>query len=416
MKLKAKNCIYLDYAASTPVAEDVFAVMRPYFTEQYGNPNSLHVMGQEARRAVDDAREEVKRFLSARSLREIIFTGSATEANNLAIRGAARAAKKAEELKIAGARVISDMAGEMPMPHIITSAIEHKSVLETVKDLEKRGEITATYIRPDREGVVSAEAVVAALRPETILVSIMYANNEIGTIQPIKEIAEAISEFRIKNQELRTNARPIIPIFHTDAVQAVGFLESDVKKLGVDMLTISGHKIYGPKGIGALYIREEVLPFIDPVITGGGQEYHLRSGTEAVPLIAGLGAAAKFATEWKSDKNNFIKISELRDDLTKELKEKFGAELNGASGDKRLPNNINIYLPGKDSQLLIIKLSEAGICVSAASACLARGQEPSHVLYAIGRNAKQSDSSIRITLGRDTTKKDFGALLAALAK
>jgi cysteine desulfurase len=415
--MENKKIIYLDYAASTPVAAEVFAVMEPYFMEKFGNPNSLHLMGQEARRAVDDAREEVKNFLGAKVLREIIFTGSATEANNLAIRGIVAGARKAANLKHAVHVAIDEEDFGRPtsekLPHIITSAIEHKSVFATVKDLEKRGEITATYLKPDRDGIVHAEDVVAALRPETILVSIMYANNEIGTIQPLREIATAISEFRIKNYELRI-AHSLIPFLHTDAVQAVGFLESDVKRLGVDMMTISGHKIYGPKGIGALYIREEVLPYVDPMITGGGQEYHLRSGTEAVPLIAGLGAAAKFVGEWKGNKSNIVKIIELRDWLIEQLREKFGAELNGASGDKRLPNNINIYLSGKDSQLLIIKLSEAGICVSAASACLARGQEPSHVLYAIGRNAKQSDSSIRITLGRDTTKGDLDAFLALL--
>jgi cysteine desulfurase len=380
--------IYFDYAATTPVDAEVLSAMEPYFKEKSANPSSLHLMGQEARRAVDDAREQMKNFLNASSLREIIFTGSATEANNLAIFGVIKA------------------MGHRPakLPHIITTAIEHKSALAPCQELEKKGEAEVTYLKPNKEGFINAEELRQALRPDTALISVMYANNEIGTIQPIAEISEIIKEYRKNNLK-------ITPFFHCDAVQAAGFLDMDAQKLGVDLMVVSGHKIYGPKGIGALYVREGVK--IQPLAYGGEQEYGMRPGTEAVSLIVGLGKATEITARWKSDKNNLEKILKLRNYLIDELLKIPGIQLNG-SRENRLPNNANIALAGYNMDSLLINLFEKGICVSSGAACGARGREPSYVIFAISGDRKRAISSLRITLGRETNKKEIDLFLEKL--
>ncbi len=389
-KTRSKN-IFLDYAATTPVDAEVFSVMEPYFKEKYGNPSSLHLRGQEARRAVDNAREQMKNFLNASSLREIFFTGSATEANNLAIFGVVKALKRT------------------PKPRIITTVIEHKSVLAPCQELEKRGEAEITYLKVSKEGFVNVEELKQAMRPETALVSVMYANNEIGSIQPIAEISEIIKKYR--KDKLESGIKEKTPFFHCDAVQAAGFFDLDAQKLGVDLMTVSGHKIYGPKGIGALYVREGVK--IQPLTYGGEQEYGMRPGTEAVSLIVGLGKAAEITVQWKSDKNNLKKISKLRDYLIDKLLKIPEVRLNG-SAENRLPNNVNIALAGYDPDSLLVNLFEEGICVSSGAACGARGREPSYVIYAVSRDRKRAVSSLRVTLGRETTKEEIDLFLEKL--
>ncbi|MBI5045832.1 MAG: cysteine desulfurase [Candidatus Niyogibacteria bacterium] len=391
-----QKLIYLDYAASTPVDAEVVSAMAPYWTEEFGNPGSLHFMGQEARRVVDDAREKIKKFVNADSLRNIIFTGSATEADNMAVYGAARGFTNSHRLV---------------MPHIITTAIEHEAVLESCRDLEKNGLARVTYLKAGKDGIVDVADLENALSPETALVSIMYANNEIGAIQPIAEIAEIIHQWK-KFSGIVSDW----PLIHTDAVQAAGFLNMDARKLGVDLLTISGHKIYGPKGVGALYVRDGIN--IYPWLRGGGQEYGMRAGTEPVPLIVGLGRAVELAEQWKSSADNIKNMLKSRDHLLDKLLTIPGVALNG-SRERRLPNNINVALTNRDFDTIMIGLSQAGVCVSSGSACAARGQKPSHVILALGCDEKRARSSLRVTLGKYTTEKeldDFYKILQNMLK
>ncbi len=388
---RLKKFIYLDYAATTPVLLEVVKAMEPYFSDEFGNSGSIHRMGQAAQKAIDDSREVVKNFIGASALREVIFTGSATEANNLAIFGV---------LKIGQHSIL---------PHIITTQIEHESVLESCRALEKDGSAEVTYLKPDHDGLISAGQIRDALRPETVLVSVGYANNEIGVIQPIPEISQVIRAFRKPSK--------LYPLLHTDASQAAQFLDMNVENLGIDLMTLSAHKIYGPKGIGALYIREGIK--LRPILYGGGQEYGLRSSTPNVPYIVGFAKALEILNKWKAA-GGPKKASELKDYL---LKGVLGgipyASLNGHP-DKRLPNNVNICLGSKtDGEALLIALSEAGVCVSSGAACSARSQKPSHVIQALGKSAREASASLRITLGRMTVKEeidDFSAILFDNAK
>jgi cysteine desulfurase len=392
--MKTKK-IYLDYAATTPIDPKVLRVMLPYLKNEFGNPSSIHSVGQKAQEAIDKAREQVSRFLNC-SPSEIVFTGSATEANNLAIFGVVKAAKK-QEIK----------------PHIITSQIEHHAVLEPCHQLEKEG-VEVTYLPVTKEGLVRVSDITKAIKSNTVLISIMYANNEIGTIQPIAEIANVIRNFRNPKSEIRNpkqipNHKSQFPIFHTDAVQAINYLDCDVKKLGVDLLTLSGHKIYGPKGVGALYVKEKTP--IEPLIYGGGQEEGMRSGTENVAGIVGLGAAI---AEIKNQKSKIKNIEKLRDKLIDGiLKNIPGAKLNG-SKIHRLPNNVNVSIPGAEGESMVIALDQQGIAVSTGSACSSRSLEPSHVLLALGLNSEQAHCSLRLTLGRYTTEKEIDYVLRIL--
>ncbi|MEK7646773.1 MAG: cysteine desulfurase family protein [Patescibacteria group bacterium] len=387
----ANKKIYLDYAAATPVEAEVISAMEPYWAREFGNPGALHFMGQEARRAVDDAREKIKKFVNADSLRNIIFTGSATEADNMAVYGAVRGFARSHRLVL---------------PHIITTVIEHEAVLEPCRDLEKNGLARVTYLKTGKDGIVDVLDLEKALSRDTALVSVMYANNEIGTIQPIVEISEAIRRWKKSSDSVSD-----WPLFHTDAVQAANYLDMDVRKLGVDLLTISGHKIYGPKGIGALYIRDGIN--IYPWLQGGGQEYGMRAGTEPVPVIAGFGRAAELVERWKLSEENIKNMSELRDYLLDKLLQIPGVDLNG-SRERRLPNNVNIVLTNRDFDTIMIGLSQAGVCVSSGAACAARGQKPSHVLLALGYDEKRARSSLRITLGKHTTKEELDAFYEIL--
>ena len=363
--------------------------MEPYFNKDFGNPGSIHRKGQAAQKAIDDSREVVKNFIGASVLREIIFTGSATEANNLVIFGVLK----------------NRQHGMLPiLPHIITAQIEHESVLEPCRALEQEGSAEVTYLKPDHDGLISAGQVKDALRSETVLVSIGYANNEIGVIQPIPEISQIVKAFR--------KPSTIYPLLHTDASQAAQFLDMNVENLGIDLMTLSAHKIYGPKGIGVLYVRAGIK--LRLILYGGGQEYGLRSSTPNVPYIVGFAKALEILISWKTG-DGPKKLLELRDYLLKNILESIPyASLNGHP-DKRLPNNVNICFGSKtDGEALLIALSEAGVCVSSGAACSARSQKPSHVIQALGKSAREASASLRITIGRMTVKEEVDDFLAIL--
>ena len=390
------NRIYLDYSSTSPVDKAVVEAMLPYFSNNFGNPSSVHSFGQDAQRAVDSARQKTADFLGSLS-QEIIFTGSATEANNLAILG-----------------IVGQIRRQHPKQplHIIVSAIEHESVLAPARKAERDFGASVTYLPVSRDGFVDPDILRSALTENTVLVSVMYANNEIGTIQPITEISEVIRNFRTSNlQPLTSNFRAALPLLHTDAAQASLYLSMKVADLGVDALTISGHKMYGPKGIGALYLKKGTL--LDPLIVGAAQEYGKRAGTENVPCIVGLGEALALIPEWRA-KNEEMK--ELRDYFVKEIGEKISrAALNGAV-ENRLPNNANMRFEGVNSADLLLLLDQDGIAVSAGSACESKAQTDSHVLKALGLSAAQTRSSMRFSLGRATTKDDLDRAIEALVK
>ena len=382
--------VYFDYAASTPVDPGVLKSMMPYFGEKYGNAASIHSFGQEAQIAIDEARTKVANFFEC-SFSEIIFTGSATESINLAIRGAIKASWAAVKDK---------------KTHIVTSQIEHEAVLDTCRDLEKEG-VEVTILPAGADGFVKPEDVKSALKENTALVSIMYANNEIGTIQPIKEIGRIVKDFR-------SGRGGVYPLFHTDAVQAVNFLDCGAERLGVDLLSFSGQKIYGPKGVGGLYRKEGTS--IKPIITGSGQEFGLRSGTSNVPLIVGLAQAVALLPEMKKLAGQ---IEQHRDRLIERvIKEIPGAKLNG-SLENRLPNNANLNFGAVKSKIdssLIVALDLAGFAISAGSACQSKAQKPSHVLTAIGLSPQEVKKSIRVSLGKTTTMEEIDGLVEALKK
>ncbi|KKU15053.1 hypothetical protein A3A20_02885 [Candidatus Wolfebacteria bacterium RIFCSPLOWO2_01_FULL_45_19] len=366
--------IYLDYAATTPVDSEVKKTMLPYFSEKFGNAGSLHSFGQEATAAIDGAREKIAKAIGAQ-FREIIFTGSATEANNLALRGVL----KAKSLKVKA--------------RIIVSAIEHESVLETAKDLEREG-AEVIYLPVNREGLVDVGKLKESLNERTILVSVMYVNNEIGTVQPVREISKLILEFR---------KHSTFPLFHTDAAQALQYLDCDINNLGVDLMTLSAHKIYGPKGIGVLYAKSLKLKAI---ITGGGQEFGFRSGTENTPLIVGFGKAVELAA--RDRKRAAKKITELRDYFWKELKKiEPKIEVNG----RIAPHILNIYFPYRGSQDFLARLDLSGISASSGSACFARSLVPSYVIQALGYSRERAEHSVRFSFGKYIGKKDIDEAL-----
>ncbi len=364
--------IYLDYGATTPCDKQVVEKMTPFLTEKFGNPSSLHSFGQEALIAVDEAREKVACFLKSMES-EILFTGSATEANNVAILG-----------------VIKEKKG-----HIITTAIEHKAVLETVK---KSG-AENTIIYPDKNGVISVNDVLKEVREDTVLISVMYANNEVGTVQPVKEIGDAIKKL---NKERKNKI-----IFHTDAVQAANYLSCDVDQLNVDLLTLSGHKIYGPKGVGVLYIKDGV--HLSPLIFGGDQEKGLRPGTENIFAVVGLGEAVDLIS-----KNDIERTKKMRDKIIKFVLENIPKSTLNGDFEKRLPNNINISFKGTEGESLMIALDSEGVAVSTGSACASKSLQPSHVLLAMGLSHEQAHGSLRVTLGRFTTEEEVDYFLQKL--
>jgi cysteine desulfurase len=367
--------IYLDYAASTPVDPLVVNEMSLYYNDIYGNPSSIHQQGQSAKEAIDEARDKVARLIGANSS-EIIFTSGGSEANNFALKGIA-------------------LANRDKGNHIITDNIEHPSVANTCKSLEMSG-CRVTYIPVDEYGMVNPEDVKKAITPETILISVMHANNEIGTIQPVAEIAAI--------------ARDTGVYVHTDAVQTTGHIDIDVEKMGIDMLSISAHKLYGPKGVGALYLRSGVN--IIPLIHGGGQEDGYRSGTENIAGIAGFGKAAELAKEELFDEMK--RETELRDYLIRELSNRIDSiKLNGHP-EKRLPNNTNISVEGINGADLLLSLDSQGIYISTGSACIALDSEPSHILTAIGLSPAMARGALRLTIGRWTTREQIDRVIEIL--
>lgn len=366
--------IYLDHASTTAVDSRVLEKMLPYFCDKFGNPSSLYCLGREAKQAIEDAREKIAKFLHC-ATGEITFTNGGTESINIAILGAARAAKSQNKFE---------------KPRIITTAIEHHAVLHACDKLMTEG-FDVYKLSVDQDGLINLDELKKALNEQTVLVSVMYANNEIGTIEPIGKIAEIIREFNKKNQSK--------VLFHTDACQAAGYLDMNTKSLGVDFLSFNGSKIYGPKGIGILYKAKDIA--IEPIMFGGGQENNLRSGTENVPAIVGLGCAVELI-----DLTGGAKTAKLRDYLTKQLLMIEGTALNGPI-ENRLPNNVNISFAGVEGESLVLYLDRMGICCSTGSACNSNSLEPSHVITALGYPAERAHESIRFTLGRKTGKKEL---------
>jgi len=373
--MTSQRRVYMDHAATTPVDPEVVEAMVPYFTEIYGNASSLHSFGREAHNAMEEARSRVARLVNA-SPEEIIFTAGGTESDNIAIKGAAYANRSKGD-------------------HIIASTIEHPAVLETCRSLERQG-FKVSYIPVGKDGLIELESLRKAVTERTIVITIMHANNEIGAIEPIEEIAEIAG----------TNS----VIFHSDAVQSAGKIAIDVKEIGIDLLSISAHKIYGPKGIGALYIRKGTR--LEPIIHGGGHERGLRSSTENIPGIVGLGKAAELAERRMSE--DTAHLTNLRDQLIKStLSEIEESYLNGHP-TKRLPNNAHFRFTGIEGEALILNLDERGIAASTGSACSSKKLLPSHVLMAIGLDEVQAHGSLRLTLGRENTKEDVEYVLQVL--
>ncbi len=371
--------IYLDYAATTPLDPRVLEAMMPYMTEHFGNPNSIHSFGREARRAIDEAREKIAQLLNCQP-GEIVFTSGGTESDNLALRGIAEAYRHKGN-------------------HIVTTAIEHHAVLRTCKALEDMG-FFVTYLPVDEHGLVSPEQVAEAVNEGTILVSVMHANNEIGTIEPISEIVRAV---KVKRPDT---------IVHTDAVQTVGHIPVDIQELGVDLLSFSAHKFYGPKGIGGLFVRKGVR--LVPQITGGGQERNRRSGTENVAAIVGMSKALELAVEEMP--TELPRLQALRDELiTGVLSRIPETRLNGHP-TLRLPHNANFSFRGIEGEALLLQLDLNGIAASSGSACSSGSLEPSHVLLALGLDYELAIGSLRITLGRFTTREHILRLLDLLPK
>lgn len=367
--------IYLDYAATTPCDPEVLEAMRPYFIEKFGNPSSIHSFGQEAKKGLEDAREALADFLGAKP-EEIVFTSGGTESNNFALFGAASAQEKKGN-------------------HIVTSQIEHHAIIEPCKVLEKRGYST-TYVKVDKDGIVSPQDVKRAITDKTILISIMHANNEIGTIQPIAEIGKIAKGKGIT--------------FHTDAVQAVGHIPTNVNELNVDLLSLSAHKFYGPKGVGALYIRKGTR--INRFLHGGDQEKGRRASTSNVSGIVGLAEAIKLCKEKMNEEANF-QIG-LRDSLIKGLLDKIAKSYLNGHPNLRLPNNANMSFEYIEGESMLLNLDMLGIAASTGSACTSSSLEPSHVLLAIGRTHETAHGSLRFTLGRWTKKSDIDYCIEVL--
>lgn len=366
---------YFDHAATTPVREEVIKEMLPYFGVEYGNPSTMYSLGRNAKRAINNSRKQVARTLNSKT-REIYFTSCGSESDNLAIKGFAYANKDKGN-------------------HIITSKIEHHAVLDTCKTLERQG-FRVTYLNVDKNGFINLQELANAINEDTILISIMFANNEIGTIEPMEEIGLIAKKNNI--------------VFHTDAVQAIGNIKINVQKLNIDMLSLSGHKFYAPKGVGALYVREGIE--IEKIQDGGEQEDNKRAGTENVAEIVGLGKAIELIYNEYDEYNK--KLKTLRDYFISEAKKRLdGIRING-NLEKRLPGNANISFENINGGELLFRLDENGICASAGSACSTSNPMPSHVLTAIGVEARLAENTLRVSFGMDNKKEDVDYLLDKL--
>lgn len=360
--------IYLDNAATTATKPEVFEAMKPYFMEIYGNPSSIYSFAGKAKKAVDDARDEIARALNAKASSEIYFTGGGSEADNWAMKAVAEGCKEKGR-------------------HIITTKIEHHAILHTAEWLERNG-YEVTYLDVDEDGLISLDELEKAIRPDTILITIMFANNEIGTIEPIREIGAIAKKHDV--------------LFHTDAVQAFGHVPIDVQDMNIDMLSASGHKFYGPKGVGFLYLRNGVK--LGALIHGGAQERSRRAGTHNVPGIIGMGAATRIAME--NMEENAKKEAEVRDYLISRIEKEIPYVKVNGHREKRLPNNVNICFRFIEGESLLIMLDQKGICASSGSACTSGSLDPSHVLLAIGLIHEIAHGSLRLTLSEEITKED----------
>jgi cysteine desulfurase len=367
--------IYADNAATTRVSDHALKAMTPYFQEQYGNPSSLYELGQKAQEALDDARGRMARLLNCQA-REIIFTGGGSEANNQAILTAAK------------------LGAKQGKKHIISTAFEHHAVLHPLEALKEEG-FDITLLDVHEHGLVTAEEVAQAIRSDTCLVTIMFANNEIGTIQPIKEIGKVCKEKGV--------------LFHTDAVQAVGHEPIDVQDMNIDMLSLSAHKFHGPKGVGALYVKRGIV--IAPLIRGGAQEKNKRAGTENVPLIMGMAAAMEDACE--NMEENSVKIRQMRDYLIDEISQIPHSVLNG-DRQQRLSGNVNFCFEGIEGEGLLLLLDDKGVCASSGSACTSGSLDPSHVLLSIGRPHEIAHGSLRLSICEDNTIEEMQAIVRAV--
>jgi cysteine desulfurase len=472
--------VYCDYAATTPVDPRVARAMEPYFGAKFGNAGSLHSFGQEAIAALDSARETVAKAIGA-DFREVVFTGSATEANNLALRGSIRGLARIASgstqsgLTRMGIRENQRVIGEHPRPRLIVSAVEHESVLETARDLaaslgeaslasgRERDGVEVVVLPVDARGIVDVKKLQAALNDRTVLVSVTYANNEIGTVEPLAEISEVIRNFReergkrIEDREKRAEDRgqrkssaasnfslssSPYPLFHTDAVQAFQFLDCDVDRLGVDFLTLSAHKIYGPKGVGALFVRgqrtedggiEKLSSFplspLSSILTGGGQEFGLRSGTENIPAIVGFARAVELAAAAREREAKRLTVLTARFwtglkkicpratvngmPVGRTRQSGGGCSVGRTALRWRLPNVINVCFD-RNAQEFLTALDRAGVAASAGSACAARSAAPSHVLRAIGCSREEQRSSVRFSFGRPTARDDIDTALRVI--
>lgn len=388
---KSKNKpkkIYMDYASAAPMDVTVLKVVTEMMKKYFANPSSMHDLGVSAKKTLENARVKIASILAARPV-EIIFTSGATESNNMAIRGVLEAVKKKDFI-----------------PHIVTTNIEHASVLEVCAFLEKQKLAEVTYVAVEKNGIVDAKKIKKAIQQNTVLVSIMYVNNEIGTIQPIQEIAKEIRHYK-KQQKEATK----YPLFHTDATQAINYLPITVEKLGVDLLSFNGSKIYGPKGVGALYVKKNTP--IHQILYGGDQEFSLRPGTENVVGVLGLATALEITQKIKD--KEIKRLNKLQEYFLSKLKSISGLIINGDTKN-RIPNNLNITIPNIPSDLLVLELNARGIYLSEKSACKTGEHKNSHVIDAIRQTENSlSRNSLRFSMGRDTSKDDINYVLKALA-
>jgi len=368
--------IYLDHAATTYVLPEVKREMDRYFSEEYGNPGSFNSIGLRAKEALDDARKRIADLLEAEP-REIIFTGSGTESINLAIKGVARALKKKGN-------------------HIITTKIEHHAVLDTCEYLETEEGFKVTYLDVDKYGLINLNQLKKSITPKTILITVMYANNEIGTVQPVHEIGRIAHENGV--------------LFHTDACQAAGFMDVNAKNLNVDLMSLNSSKLYGPKGIGLLYLKNGTP--IKPIIHGGGQEFGLRSGTENVPLIVGFAKALELAQHTRERES--ARLTKLRDRLIKGIIDEIPKTFLNGHPTKRLPNNANITFLDVEGEAVLLHLNQHGMCASSGSACTSKTLDPSHVILATGLPYEAAHGSIRFSLGKSTTEEDVDKVIKVL--
>ncbi len=418
--------VYLDYAATSPVKPEVRKAILPYLAQDFGNPSSIHSWGRKARQAIDEAREKLAKLLNCK-VEEIIFTAGGTEADNLAIQGLVskywenrerfkengkqygkqKSEKGKSNFQFPTSKPISNFQELISLPHIITSQFEHHAVLKTCEILEKEKKAKVTYLKPNREGIIEVESVRQAINPNTVLVTIMYVNNEIGTLQPIREIGKMIET---ENKKRVKEGRGRI-YFHTDAVQAVEYFPTDVNYLHVDLLTLAGHKIGAPKGIGALYIRKSTP--VSAIIFGGGQEGGYRAGTENVAGIVGLGKAAEIIINEKKTPAKIQKLSEyFIDRILKEIPE---TELNG-SRKYRSPANVNLYFKHIEGESIVLSLDLEQVAVSTGSACTSLALEPSHVILSVFDDPKRAAGSVRFSLGHQTTRQELDFTIGKLKK